>query len=119
MPGTSLRDLGEAPLKGMLLPKHIFQAKARPAARRFPRRSVRSALHSTTTSAALAACWAREADRRSQRASGPPHALLTLSGVGGGGHWQNRPGLGGGAQLLGNFEHGVWLAALAHSEIRR
>jgi len=110
--GVSLKDLGEHRLKGMEWLEHLFQVCAQGLLQEYPPLAT-TITHPNNLPRQLTSFIGREKEIAEVQAllSKSAGRLLTLSGVGGTG--KTRLALAVGTQLLGDFEHGVWLAALA------
>jgi predicted ATPase/class 3 adenylate cyclase len=109
-PEISLLDLGEHHLKGLLRPEHIFQINAPGLEHNFP------PLHSLPTRLnnlppQLTSFIGRENESAELKGWLDSARLVTLTGSGGTG--KTRLSQEVGAQLLTNFQHGVWLVELA------
>jgi predicted ATPase/class 3 adenylate cyclase len=105
-----LRELGECYLKGMSIPERIYQVVVADLPDAFPPLiSVSHPLHNLPLQ--MTSFIGREKEIAEVKGLLGRTRLLTLSGVGGTG--KTRLALAAAAQLLGDFEHGVWLAALA------
>ena len=110
LPDVSLRDLGEHRLKDLTAPERVFQLIHPDIAAEFPKLRSLSVLKNNLP-LQLASLVGRDQDiaeiKRLVRAS----RLLTLSGAGGVG--KTRCALQAGAELVDDFEDGVWFIDLA------
>jgi len=107
---VSLKDMGEHHLKGLLQPEHIFQVIVPDLPASFPElKSERLPQHNLPLQ--LSSFIGREKEIAEIKQLLSKTRLLTLAGVGGTG--KTRLALAVGGQVLGEFEHGVWLVELA------
>ena len=110
--GVSLRDLGERRLKDLARPERIFQAAAADLPGDFPPLRTLDARPNNLPAQATTLVG-REAELAQVRAllRRDGVRLLTLSGPGGTG--KTRLALQAVAEMVDEFEHGVWFTALA------
>ena len=109
-PGADLRDLGEHLLKDLARPEHVYQLVHPDLPSEFPPlRSLEAFTHNLPVQLTSFIGRDREVAVVKQRLAS--ERLLTLIGAGGSG--KTRLMLQVGADVIDQFEHGVWLAELA------
>jgi predicted ATPase/class 3 adenylate cyclase len=108
--GTELRDLGIYRLKDLIRPEHIFQVVAPDLPCEFPPLKTLDA-HPNNLPSQLTSFIGREVEQERVRQLLTQNRLVTLTGFGGTG--KTRLSLQVGADLIENFEHGVWFVELA------
>jgi predicted ATPase/class 3 adenylate cyclase len=105
-----LRDLGEHRLKDLARPERVFQLSAADLPDRFPQlRSLEEFPNNLPLQ--LTSFVGRDRDLAEIKALLAQNRLVTLAGSGGVG--KTRCAIQAGAELLGDFEGGVWLVELA------
>lgn len=108
--GVSFLNLGEHHLRGLLQPEQIFQLVAPDLEQDFPPlKSVPTKTNNLPTQ--VTSFIGREKEKAEIQALLDSHRLLTLTGSGGTG--KTRLSQEVGAQMLGDFPHGVWIIELA------
>jgi len=108
--GVSLRDLGEHQLKSLRAPLRLYQLVAPDLPQEFPPiQSLNQFPNNLPTQ--LTSFIGREKEIQEIKHALGPARLVTLTGSGGTG--KTRLSQEVGAQLLTNFQHGVWLIELA------
>jgi predicted ATPase/class 3 adenylate cyclase len=109
---TALRDLGERRLKDLIRPEHVYQVIAPGLPANFPPLRTLDARPNNLPAQATPFIG-RDSELRSvkEKLSSPNMRLLTLSGVGGTG--KTRLALHAAADMVDEFEHGVFFVPLA------
>src|SRR5688500_16527467 len=109
---VSLRDLGDRRLKDLIRPERIFQLCAPDLREAFPPlRTLDGRKHNLPVQPTPLVGRERELEEVRRRVRRPETRLLTLTGPGGTG--KTRLSLQAAADLLDDFEHGVYFVALA------
>jgi predicted ATPase/class 3 adenylate cyclase len=110
--GTQLRDLGERRLKDLFRPEHIFQLMASDLPAEFPPlRTLDTRLNNLPAQPTPLIGREREVADVCERLRSSEVRLLTLTGSGGAG--KTRVGLQAAAELLEEYEDGVFFVSLA------
>jgi predicted ATPase/class 3 adenylate cyclase len=110
--GAQLRDLGERRLKDLFRPERVFQLIAPELPDEFPPlKTLDTYRNNLPTQATPLIGREREVEAVCERLRSPEVRLLTLTGPGGTG--KTRLGLQAAAELLEDYENGVFFASLA------
>lgn len=107
---VDVRDLGNRRLKDLVRPEHIYQVVAPDLPREFaPLRTLDA--RPNNLPAQVTSFVGREKEMREVRQQLTKARLVTLTGPGGAG--KTRLSLQVGAELIDEFEHGIWVVELA------
>jgi predicted ATPase/class 3 adenylate cyclase len=110
--GVTLRDMGEHRLKDLIHPEHIYQVTAPDLPSIFPAlKTLNAQLNNLPSQLTPFVGREREIAAVLGLLRNPAVHLVTLTGAGGTG--KTRLSLQVGAELLDEFEHGVWFVELA------